>query len=150
MRIAVLSLLLSLTPASPADPSTALETQVLQQVNRERQSRGLPPLRQDPQLTKLARQHSRNMADRRFFSHDDPTQGDVGDRLKSAGIPWTACAENIYRASATPDPAPAAVRAWMKSPGHRANLLGKNYTRTGIGIDNRRAFLITQIFLAED
>lgn len=150
MRIAVLSLFLSLTPASPADPFTELETQVLQQVNRERRSRGLSALHLDPQLTNLARQHSRNMAERRFFSHDDPAHGGVGDRLKAAGVPWTACAENIFRTSATPDPARAAVRAWMKSPGHRANLLGKNYTRTGIGIDNRGAFLVTQIFVAED
>lgn len=108
MRRVKICLLPSLTPASPADPA-ALENQVLQHVNRERRSRGLSALHLDPQLTTLTRRHSRNMADRRFFSHHDPAR--------------------------------AAVRAWMKSPGHRANLLGKMYTRTGIGIDNRRGSL---------
>ncbi|MBS1824169.1 MAG: CAP domain-containing protein [Acidobacteria bacterium] len=147
--MAVLTLALSLTPTSAADPATALENEVLHQVNAERQSRGLPALRPDPQLTKLARQHSRNMAQRRFFSHDDPEHGDVAQRLKTANVKCTACAENIYRSSGTPDPARGAVRAWMKSPGHRANLLGRTYTRTGIGVDNRNAFLITQIFLGD-
>lgn len=150
MRMAVLGLALSFAVAVAGDPANVLEQRVLEEVNRERRSRGLKMLQADSRISRLAREHSRNMAERRFFSHQDPVKGDVGERLKAGHVKWTACAENIYRATGKSDPVRSAVRAWMNSQGHRENLLGRKYTRTGIGIDLRKGFVVTQIFVGDD
>jgi uncharacterized protein YkwD len=149
MRVAVLFLVFCAAALRADDGARIIEKQVLDEVNKVRRSRGLKALQADSKIGALARQHSRNMAERRFFSHDDPKHGDVGERLRAGGVDWMACAENIYRDSGAPDPARSAVRAWMSSAGHRRNLLSKTYTHTGIGVDLRQGHVFTQIFVGK-
>ena len=88
------------------------------------------------------------MRDLRFFAHRDPQFGDVAQRLTRAGIPWTACAENVHEQQGYANPAEVAVRGWMGSAGHRKNLLDPRYTLTGIGVAAGPGgrYYFTQIF----
>jgi uncharacterized protein YkwD len=43
-------------------------------------------------------------------------------------------AENLYKCRGVDDPLVAAVEGWMESKGHRKNILGVEYTHTGVGI----------------
>jgi uncharacterized protein YkwD len=126
-----------------------VEEQILSRVNRERRSRRLPVLTWNDDLAALARRHSERMDARGFFGHRDPERGSLGDRLRSAGIRYRACAENLYQQSGLPDPAAEAVKAWLRSRGHRSNLLSRQYALTGIGVSltPENQYTVTQIFL---
>lgn len=132
----------------PADVG-AVEERVFAAANRERRSRSLSALTWNGALAAEARRHSERMQRHRFFSHDDPDRGSLGNRLRAAGIQYRPSAENLYRQSGSADPASAAVAAWLRSRGHRANLLSRAFRETGVGVavDSAGRYTITQIFL---
>jgi uncharacterized protein YkwD len=106
-------------------------------VNRERAERRLPPLRENPLLAEASLQHSRDMVERRYFEHSTPEGRTVGDRLRAVGYAQgrsASAGENIAWGrgrEATPE---QIVRAWMLSPGHKADILRPAFTEIGIGI----------------
>ena len=99
-------------------------------VNQARTDAGCRALTADPALAAVARAHSADMRDRRYFSHTTPEGLSPFDRARAAGIDY-ARAENI--AQGQPDAA-AVVQAWMDSPGHRANILDCSLTKLGVGV----------------
>ncbi|MFD3999056.1 CAP domain-containing protein [Streptomyces sp. NPDC058548] len=107
-----------------------LEDDVTTLVNERRRRAGLNALRTDERLRASARAHSEDMAARGFFSHNDPQGVRPVDRMAAAGYPAPA-AENIARGQQTP---PSAMRAWMNSPGHRANILREGLATIGVGV----------------
>ncbi|MCA9245716.1 MAG: hypothetical protein KDA42_01345 [Planctomycetales bacterium] len=117
---ALVSLLLPCTVLSlptPADEDTQFylrltEMEIVRCTNEERIRYGLSPLKVDLQLVESARDHGSWMAGRQTLQH---TSAMVG--------------ENIAMGQAT---AAEAVRDWMNSPGHRANILNGTYTRIGV------------------
>ncbi|SDN58662.1 uncharacterized protein, YkwD family [Paenibacillus sp. yr247] len=121
------------TPVPQPPPSTDLtveEQQMLDQVNKERAAVGLSPLVVDAALTKTARLKSQDMDDNKYFSHDSPTYGSPFDMMEKFGITYNAAGENI----ACNQTVQAAHEALMNSPGHKANILSKDYNHIGIGI----------------
>jgi uncharacterized protein YkwD len=108
------------------------------------------PLRWNENLAAVARAHSRNMLEQRFFSHVDPDGRTLSTRINEAGIPWQAAGENI----AIYGTALGAEGAFMNEPrfqrNHRANILNANYTDVGIGIVQgpNGSLYITQDFVA--
>jgi uncharacterized protein YkwD len=133
----------------PRDPQlVALERQVFELVNNERAWRGLARLTWDRRLAEEALRQASSMATRYFFSHVDPARGDLTDRLKKAGIPWHDCAENLLQELGYDDPARFAVVSWMKSPGHRKNMLDRRVTHAGVGAARRSdgTLFLAQVF----
>jgi uncharacterized protein YkwD len=110
-----------------------MEQQVHQYVNQERSLKRKPALDWNEQLASEARRHATHLAGRRFLSHVDPARGDVDARLDQAKINWRRCGENLYEGNIG-DPAAEAVRAWLKSPGHRRNMLDPGFDEAGVGI----------------
>jgi uncharacterized protein YkwD len=133
-----------------------LEQMMLQLVNAERARAGLAALTYSEELAEVGRAHSAEMRDRKYFSHDSPTQGMKApmDRYKAVfeRTPRLV-AENIFRAWGNQhrlgdDDIRKAHDALMNSPGHRANILLRNATRLGIGIvvNANGDLWLTQIF----
>ncbi|MFJ4878702.1 CAP domain-containing protein [Streptomyces sp. NPDC088745] len=123
------------TPAAPQPrkaPSSANDAAaaVLSLVNQERAKAGCRPLRPDTGLATLAAGFSRDMAARGFFDHTDPDGATPWDRAAKAGIKDLG-GENIARGQAD---AQAVMDAWMKSEGHRKNILNCEYTTLGVGV----------------
>jgi len=50
--------------------------------------------------------------------------------MRNFGIAYKSAGENIAAGQSTPQ---QVVQAWMNSPGHRANILSRSYTRIGVG-----------------
>jgi uncharacterized protein YkwD len=107
-----------------------LERKMLDLVNKERTSRGLSALQYDPELTKVARDHSRDMFERGYFSHYTPEKKDPFDRMKEANVKFLAAGENLALGQSLS----VCHTGLMNSPGHRANILQKSFHRIGIGI----------------
>ena len=108
-----------------------VEDDVVVMVNEERRRNGRPPLRIDERLRMAARSHSADMKARSYFSHHTPDGRAPADRIRAAGYPSPA-AENIAQGQEKPR---AAMRAWMNSPGHRANILDVGVRAIGVGVE---------------
>lgn len=108
------------------------EQQMIDLVNEERAKRGLAPLKVNEELTKVARIKAQDMITNNYFSHQSPTYGSPFDMLNQFGISYRTAGENL----AGNQTVEAAHQALMNSDGHRANILGQNYTEIGIGIVN--------------
>ena len=113
-------------------------------LNSDRNSNGLAALTLDEELCRIARIKSADMRDNRYFAHESPSYGRVGQMLKHFGYRYSAAGENIAH-HANVDKAQA---AFMSSPGHRANILNKGWTKFGVGIvqDANGYIYATQIF----
>jgi uncharacterized YkwD family protein len=110
--------------------SNAFELQVFRLVNMERTSRGIPALTLNSTLAELARLKSTDMRDNNYFGHNSPLYGSPQQMLDRFGVEWRASAENIAAGPTTPE---EVVRVWMNSTGHRANILDRRFTDTGVG-----------------
>jgi uncharacterized protein YkwD len=136
-------------PFQVAEPEIdrSLEKEMLDLVNQERRRAGLFPLREDTMLTRIARQHSRDMFVHGYFCHVAPGGHSPFDRMEAAGIRYVAAGENIALAPTLT----IAHQGLMHSPGHRANILNKGYDRVGIGIldGGRYGLMVTQDFTRE-
>ncbi len=120
----------------PAQSSTkAFEDEVLRLVNIERSKNGLPALKSDWQLSRVARYKSQDMINKGYFSHTSPTYGSPFKMMESFGIRFSAAGENIAYGQRTPA---EVMKGWMNSPGHRANILSPSYTHIGIGLAKTR------------
>ncbi|GAA3899492.1 hypothetical protein GCM10023084_59980 [Streptomyces lacrimifluminis] len=116
-------------PLMPGDLArTAVEVTDL--TNRERTRAGLPPLATDALLTRAAQAHSTDMVVRAFYSHTGPDGSRPWDRAAAAGSTRRTIGENIACGQRS---AAEVVEGWMNSPGHRANILKREFTHIGIG-----------------
>jgi uncharacterized protein YkwD len=107
-------------------------------LNGERARRHLRPLLLNRRLSSAARGHSRAMVEQRFFSHTSLDGSSFVDRIRRSGYldgarGWSL-GENIAYGSGRLSTPRAIARAWMNSPGHRANILSTSYESIGIGI----------------
>lgn len=80
-----------------------------------------PPLRWNAMLAAAALEHSKDMAQHRYFEHRGSDGTVVGDRVSKAGYSWRRVGENIASGTRTPE---EAVQGWLDSPGHCANVMG--------------------------
>lgn len=102
---------------------------VFDRVNAEREARGLEPVAWDDALAGVALDWSESMAGTGVLEHQD-VRALLG-REDLAG--FSGIGENIFTASG-PVPAGVAHVGWMRSDGHRANLLNPGWNRLGIGV----------------
>ncbi len=107
-----------------------LEIKMLEMVNKERIKAGLKPLKADPEMSRVARAHSRDMFVRGYFAHNTPEGKTPFDRMRAAGVQFSAAGENLALAQTLE----IAHTNLMNSPGHRANILHPSFGRLGIGI----------------
>lgn len=106
------------------------ERQVVELTNNERVNQGLAPFQVDLELSRVAREKSRDMLGSNYFDHNSPTYGSPFDMMRAYGINYRTAGENIAKGQRTPS---EVVNAWMNSPGHRANILNSNFTHIGVG-----------------
>ncbi|WP_083258588.1 CAP domain-containing protein [Cellulosilyticum sp. I15G10I2] len=118
------------TPTAPSNSVVAYENKVLELVNVERQKAGLKPLQMDEAVRNVARKKSEDMQAKKYFDHNSPTYGSPFDMMKKFGISYQTAGENIAMGQRTPE---EVVKAWMNSPGHRANILKPAFTHIGVG-----------------
>ena len=107
-------------------------TTFVELMNAHRSSIGCPVLSWNPQVADVARAHSEDMVARDFFSHTNPDGDSPFDRLRDAGVSYSAAAENIAYGYPT---AEAVLSGWLGSPGHRANIENCALTEHGVGLD---------------
>ncbi|MDY0404612.1 CAP domain-containing protein [Virgibacillus sp. 179-BFC.A HS] len=108
----------------------AFENKVVALTNKERKKYDLKPLRMDKDLNQVARIKSEDMRQRHYFDHTSPTYGSLAQFYDSLLVRGYTYGENIAKGYVSPEDV---VQAWMNSPGHRENILNRNYTHIGVG-----------------
>jgi uncharacterized protein YkwD len=105
---------------SEADPEAIL-AELVEAHNRARAEAGRPALEVEARLTAAAREHTRFMAARRQLSHRGRGGSSPFQRIEAQGYRFRRAGENIAVGRFTLD---ELMRAWLRSPGHRRNILG--------------------------
>lgn len=134
MLAAVMALEVGCRPVVDAPGAWGLEVEheLVQLQNAERAAVGLPSLVVEPRLELAAAVRVADMVNGNYASHRDP-DGEPGEYwriLERWEISWIWAGENLTTNNFA-DPGPAAVRAWMASGKHRANVLDANYDAVG-------------------
>ena len=136
-----------------------LERRIHVLINKERRKHGLSLLEWKETLTGIARKHSRDMATRNYFAHNSPEGHDFSHRYKQEGYTCgvrvgrsiylgaeNIALNNLYDSVTTVNGvayydwnsqkklAETTVQGWMKSPGHRKNILTPYFKSEGIGV----------------
>jgi hypothetical protein len=120
--------------------SDEIEGAILELVNQERSKVGAGSLQLDVKLQEAARGHSDDMFVRAFFAHEDPDGFSSADRIGQAHRQLIGLTgENIWMGtnldlSDKKRTAASIMNSWMRSTGHRDNILRKEYTSLGVGV----------------
>lgn len=125
--------------------STSEEEAALDLLNSDRRQNGLSPLRLNGNLRILAERYAQDMIARHYFAHNNPEGQSPFDRMKQAGIAYRYAGENL----ALNTDISTAERAFMNSPGHRANILSPHYVEAGVGVvhDQAGSVYVVQEFI---
>jgi uncharacterized YkwD family protein len=107
--------------------------EVVDLVNQERLQVGLKPLVVHTNLTNMAKNKAIDMFKNNYFSHTSPKYGSPFDMMDLYNITYRYAGENIAKGQQS---AKEVVKAWMDSPGHKANILNKNFGLIGVGYYN--------------
>lgn len=108
----------------------ASENKMLDLINLERQTKGLPRLEMSYDSQKLARYYCEDMLKRGYFSHYSPEGFSPFDRMAQFDIYYTYAGENLAFAPNVQ----LAMRGLMQSKGHRENILSSEFKKVGIGV----------------
>lgn len=125
--------------------SEVVEARIFELVNERREALHLHPLLRWQPIDALARDHSRDMAERNYFDHYNPEGADPSGRASLADVSCLGIGSNYYglgenihkwenfRGTDT-QLAEAMMDSWMDSYGHRQNILNVKYDRIGVGV----------------
>jgi uncharacterized protein YkwD len=121
--------------ASAPDPEVArMEAALFDAVNRFRAEHHKIALERRPDLDGVARGHSRDMAGRRYLSHETPEGKNWVDRLGAAGVEGFSMAGENVGMTTKPNPNDEILGGWIHSKVHLDNLLAAPWNATGLGI----------------
>lgn len=99
--------------------------------NQERSSAGLSPLQLNDELSQAAAGKAEDMMTKNYWAHISPNGTTPWDFITNAGYHYVSAGENLARGYTT---SVDVVNAWMASPEHRANVLGKSYQDVGFAV----------------
>jgi len=144
----------------PSVDPLLLAKRIHELINLEREKRRIGKLEWNEELAQIAFKHSRDMAQRNYFAHKTPEGKDPTDRAKESGFICEkkygnyirrGVGENIFQNNlfksvayigdkayydyrTFEEIAQSTVEGWMKSAGHRENILDSQYSSEGIGV----------------
>jgi len=121
------------TPVPPTPVPSGVEGKLLVLHNEHRISKGKKQFELNEELSQAAQKHSVWMAENRDMSHTGANGSNVGERVVREHYSWASVGENIAVGYTSPE---AVVSGWMRSRGHRANILG-DYKEVGFGVAER-------------
>jgi len=116
--------------------------------NQSREDNKLPPLAFSPVLEEVAAAKANDMAAKGYFAHTSPEGITPWHWFREAGYGFSFAGENLaVNFSDSFD----VTRAWMVSPGHRANILNLSFTEIGIAMakgmyQGRETIFVVQVF----
>ena len=121
---------LSVQSDVPSSVGALSQSGILKYSNDERIKAGLPPLAFSKRLSSMAEGKVIDMITKQYFAHESPDGTTISMLATKYGYTYLFIGENL--ALGDFDSSLDVVTGWMNSPGHRANILGKDFTEIGI------------------
>lgn len=113
----------------------------LTNVARSLTTEDAPALQYSPALSKSAQAKADDMASRHYFAHEINNES----TWQFISLPYEKAGENLAIGFTDPE---KMMFAWLKSPGHRDNILNPDFTKIGIGIArDGNNWIVVQEFL---
>jgi uncharacterized protein YkwD len=106
---------------------------ILALTNESRRQAGLPPVALDQRLVAAARAKLFDMLKQDYFDHRTPDGRQPWAFMRAAGYRYQMAAENLAKGY---DDGAEVQQAWMRSRGHRANILNPHFTQIGVADAN--------------
>ncbi len=118
-------------------------------IARKNNDSALVNLKENSLLKNMAKIRVKDMFANSYFEHNSPTGDNASKEAVKNGYSYITIGENI--ALGDFDGPDGLVTAWMNSPGHRANILNKNYTEIGVyaergTYEGQKVWIVAQIF----
>ena len=138
------------TKAAPKKTNALTVAGVIAETNDQRAANGdLLPLTENATLDDIATLRLDDMFTQQYFAHVGPQEESAISVASSVGYAHLALGENLALGNYAGDA--GVVTAWMNSPGHRANILGTQYTQIGVVVregmfEGQETWLAVQIF----
>jgi uncharacterized protein YkwD len=135
----------AVTPGPETIEADSLESQIESNINDARETEELPPLAESDRLGQQARSYSKEQARNDFIGHDSPVSGPMSARLSCR-----PSGENINTAYYVQEfvsdgeerylnnesqVADYIVESWLRSEGHRSNIMDRRFSTQGVGIN---------------
>jgi len=136
--------------AATASPYALSQAGVVADTNAARKQNGnLAALAENPTLDRIAELRLEDMFAKQYFAHVSPSSSSAETVANQVGYGYLAIGENLALGNFEGDG--GVVAAWMKSPGHRANILNIHFTQIGVAVQEgifqgERTWLAVQIF----
>ena len=136
LLVAVFAATFMTLSAPSASALSSQESCFVNSLNSERAAAGRPKLVVKSDLVANARNHSEDMAARGTIYHNDKLSSQIDGN-------WYALGENVGMG-----PSCASIHdAFMASPGHRANILDRDYNQIGVGVAVKDGTIyVTEVF----
>lgn len=123
----------SKTQAEPTEfDAETINNTMLELINEERRSADLDPLELYSPIEHTAQEKAEDMYSSGTLDHYSDNLGSFYDQFDAINMSYSGGGENILYGF-TSHGAELAMKTWMNSPGHKANILNANYTHVGIG-----------------
>jgi len=152
MLVACGALALATLRSGPAEAPVAAvnAARVVALTNEERAEEGVNQLARNALLDEAAQMKAEDMAAKGYYAHVSPDGVTPMHWVEEAGYEYLIIGENLV---VNRTDAEGVVDAFMGSPGHRANILRKDFTEIGIGVargtyKGKEAVFAVQIFAA--
>jgi len=140
--------IISVGPILPAYSSAITTGNIISLTNASRKEFGLGSVVENSVLNKAAQAKANDMLAKGYFSHNNPDGKTPWDFIVAAGYNYLSAGENL---AINFTEAENVETAWMNSPGHKANILNKNFEEIGVGIaegqyQDHMAIFVVQMF----
>ncbi|CAN5201339.1 hypothetical protein BH18GEM1_BH18GEM1_19000 [soil metagenome] len=112
-----------------------LRSEMLTSVSAERRKARRLPLRIDGRLERAAQRHADDMLARGYYGHETPEGVGPRERAAAAGYEGAGIGENLAQGQYSVE---EVMDGWMKSPGHRRELLEPSFSHVGFGFAHGR------------
>ncbi len=126
-----------------------LSSKIIYFTNIERKKAGIKTLSENIFLDEAAKQKNLDMVKNQYFDHISPEGLSVSYFVEKVNYQYLNLGENLALGNFSNEN--EVVKAWMASPGHRANILDSKFKEIGVNVqkaffNGRETFLIVQIF----
>ena len=136
------------TYPTPAQLSAIISSNMMALINQSRTEAGVEPLTADAALLTFAEAKGADMLERDYFAHDTPEGKRPWQWIDRGDYDYVYAGENLAMDFTS---AEIVHDAFMKSPGHRRNILNPKYKNAGIAVlegemNGRETILLVEFF----
>jgi uncharacterized protein YkwD len=136
-------------PAAVQYRETLSKEAIISLTNDARVIEGLATLKENPLLDAVAEARAKDILDKQYFAHVSPTGEKASHIAEKVGYKYRVIAENL--ASGVFFTNSKIVDCWMRSPGHRKNILSCQMKEVGVSVvrgtlNGAKTWVSVQIF----